>query len=176
MRARIVCPSWAKDCRSLRPASGSNSGASSTPVTWRITPDRARKPVQTQGLARVVTGRPVTTLARGGGAVEAQGERGKRFARNLTHALFAGSGSAGKERRRVHRRELEARENCRDGALFQLRRQLMLGAARGDADRCASRTRARSLSGDGLRRRQATRAAEGAASLMLHAPLCCRAW
>src|SRR5262245_37354442 len=147
------CPSWAKDCRHLRPASGSTSGASSTPVTWRITLDRARKPVQTQGLARVVTD-TVTTLAGEGGAVATPGAH--EALRPESHARAHRGGAALPTRggRPAPLRARGSRELPRRCALpvAPIKRARHGSWGRGSA---ASRTRPIALSG-GLRRRRAT--------------------
>ncbi len=156
-----------RTCRPLRPASGRQSGASSTPVTWGLTPNRASKPVQTQGLARVVTG-TVTTLACERRAAETQGSAGSASPESHARA-FRGERLCRPRRPAMHRRELRARQtagtvrssSCADDDARRLSC---------DADRCASRTRPIALD-DGLRRRQATRVAEGTAALMLQRSL-----
>ena len=67
--------------------------------------------MQTQGLARVVTD-TVTTLAGEGGALETQGERGKRFARSPGTSLFAKERLCRPGKAGLHRCELEARETA----------------------------------------------------------------
>jgi hypothetical protein len=161
------CPSWAKDCRPLRPASGSILGASSTPVIWGLTPNRARKPVQTQGLARVVTG-TVTPLAGEGGALEALGG--------------AGSASPGISRTRISRGAALPAWGAgictvASSRLSRLRGRCVASRCADDDVRRLKLRRGSAASGarpialdDGLRRRQATRVAEGEASLQRSLP------
>ena len=108
MRARIAVLPGRRTAGALRPASGSTSGASSTPVTCGLTQNRARKPVQTQGLARVVTD-TVTTLAGEGGAVATPGAR--EALRPESHArAFRVERLRQPGGRYVHRREHEAQQ------------------------------------------------------------------
>jgi len=168
MRARMGCPPWAKDCRPLRPASGSDTRRRAPRHVGRI-PNRARKPVQVPALARVVTDRPVTTLAGERGARGSSGGAREALRPELTHRDFRGSGSAGLRGPVCAPSRARGSADCGDGALFQLRRMKPARRCSWDADRCASRTRPIALY-DVLRRRRATRVAEVADLLTLHAP------
>ena len=159
------CPPWAKDCRPLRPAAGSTGRRA--PRHVGRAPNRARKPVQKPGLARVVTDRPVTTLAGDGGTAEAQGERGTRFARN-SRISSSREGLCRPQGPVCAPSRARGSADCGDGALLPVRRRYSLGASA--AMRIGGLWDRPIALYDVLRRRRATRVAEVADLLTLHAP------